>query len=68
MGRTAKGARRTTPKKTKKSVAYGQAHIHATFNNTIVTVTDQQGNAVTWGSAGTAQFKGSRKRDRKSVV
>jgi small subunit ribosomal protein S11 len=61
MGRTAKGARRTTPKKTKKSVAYGQAHIHATFNNTIVTVTDQQGNAVTWGSAGTAQFKGSRK-------
>ncbi|MBI4630171.1 MAG: 30S ribosomal protein S11 [Chloroflexi bacterium] len=61
MGRTAKGARRTTQKKIKKSVAYGQAHIHATFNNTIVTVTDQQGNAVTWGSAGTAQFKGSRK-------
>ncbi|MEK7442645.1 MAG: 30S ribosomal protein S11 [Chloroflexota bacterium] len=61
MGRTAKGARRTTQKKVKKSVAYGQAHIHATFNNTIVTVTDQQGNAVTWGSAGTAQFKGSRK-------
>lgn len=61
MGRTAKGARRTTQKKIKKSVAYGQAHIHATFNNTIVTVTDQQGNTVTWGSAGTAQFKGSRK-------
>jgi len=61
MARTAKGARRTTPKKARKNVAYGQAHIHATFNNTIVTITDQQGNAVCWGSAGTAGFKGSRK-------
>ncbi|MBM4424783.1 MAG: 30S ribosomal protein S11 [Chloroflexi bacterium] len=61
MGRTAKGARRTTQKKVKKNVAYGQAHVHATFNNTIVTITDQQGNAVCWGSAGTAGFKGSRK-------
>ena len=61
MARTAKGARRTTPKKVRKNVAYGQAHIHATFNNTIVTITDQQGNAVCWGSAGTAGFKGSRK-------
>ena len=61
MGRIAKGARRTTQKKIKKSVGYCQAHIHATFNNTIVTVTDQQGNAVTWGSAGTSGFKGSRK-------
>jgi small subunit ribosomal protein S11 len=42
-------------------VPYGQAHIHATFNNTIVTMTDQQGNAVAWASAGTSGFKGSRK-------
>jgi small subunit ribosomal protein S11 len=39
----------------------GQAHIHSTFNNTIVTITDQDGNVLTWGSAGTAGFKGSRK-------
>jgi len=61
MARSAKGARRTVAKKVKKSVSYGQAHVHATFNNTIVTVTDQQGNALCWGSAGTAGFKGSRK-------
>jgi small subunit ribosomal protein S11 len=42
-------------------VPYGQAHIYATFNNTIVTMTDQQGNTVTWASAGIAGFKGSRK-------
>ena len=60
MARTVKGARRTA-KKAKKNVAYGQAHIHATFNNTIVTITDQQGNTVAWGSAGTVGFKGSRK-------
>jgi small subunit ribosomal protein S11 len=61
MARTVKGARRAGAKKAKKNVAYGQAHVHATFNNTIVTITDQQGNAVSWGSAGTAGFKGSRK-------
>nr|MBN1229949.1 30S ribosomal protein S11 [Anaerolineae bacterium] len=48
-------------KKVRKNVPYGQAHIHATFNNTIVTMTDQQGNAIAWASAGTAGFKGSRK-------
>jgi small subunit ribosomal protein S11 len=48
-------------KKEKKLVPQGQAHIHATFNNTIVTITDPRGNTVTWGSAGTAGFKGSRK-------
>jgi small subunit ribosomal protein S11 len=60
MGRT----RRTTrgaARRVRKNVPYGQAHIHATFNNTIVTMTDQQGNAVSWASAGTAGFKGSRK-------
>ena len=48
-------------RRVRKNVPYGQAHIHATFNNTIVTMTDQQGNAITWASAGTAGFKGSRK-------
>jgi small subunit ribosomal protein S11 len=48
-------------RKVRKNIPYGQAHIHATFNNTIVTMTDQQGNAVSWASAGTSGFKGSRK-------
>ncbi|MFQ5436580.1 MAG: 30S ribosomal protein S11, partial [Anaerolineae bacterium] len=47
--------------KTRKTIASGQAHIYATFNNTIVSITDRQGNVVTWGSAGTVGFKGSRK-------
>ena len=48
-------------KKMMKAVSSGVAHILASFNNTIVTVTDVQGNAVAWGSAGSAGFKGSRK-------
>lgn len=56
-----RGARRAATKKVKKNIPYGQAHIHATFNNTIVSMTDQQGNVVCWASAGTAGFKGSRK-------
>ncbi len=58
------GRRRTArrgARKVKKNIPYGQAHIHATFNNTIITMTDQQGNVVTWASAGTVGFKGSRK-------
>ena len=55
--RTGRGSQR----KVKKSVPYGQAHVHATFNNTIVTMTDQQGNTLAWASAGTSGFKGSRK-------
>ncbi|NDJ85021.1 MAG: 30S ribosomal protein S11 [Chloroflexi bacterium] len=55
------GRRRSGAKKVKKNIPYGQAHIHATFNNTIVTMTDQQGNVVSWASAGTSGFKGSRK-------
>ncbi len=50
-----------TRKKAKKMVSEGQAHIYATFNNTIVTITDMNGNTVAWGSAGSAGFKGSRK-------
>lgn len=48
-------------KKEKKNVVYGAAYIQATFNNTIVTITDQNGNVLTWASAGSLGFKGSRK-------
>src|SRR3989449_8927057 len=48
-------------KKVKKSVSEGIAHIHASFNNTIITITDRQGNALSWASSGGAGFKGSRK-------
>ena len=52
----------TRAKRTKKVVeAEGVAHIQATFNNTLITITDSQGNAVVWGSAGKAGFKGSKK-------
>ncbi|MEA3335822.1 MAG: 30S ribosomal protein S11 [Chloroflexota bacterium] len=60
MARPRRTARRG-PRREKRTVPHGQAHIQATFNNTIITVTDQQGNTVTWGSAGTVGFKGSRK-------
>jgi small subunit ribosomal protein S11 len=53
--------RRGGVRKTKRTLSSGQVHIYATFNNTIVTVTDPQGNTVCWGSAGSAGFKGSRK-------
>lgn len=45
----------------RKNVVHGAAHIKSTFNNTIVTITDQQGNTIAWESAGTSGFKGSRK-------
>ena len=48
-------------KKVRRTLSSGQVHIFATFNNTIVTVTDPQGNTIAWGSAGSAGFKGSRK-------
>ena len=48
-------------KKVKKNVAEGIAHVHASFNNTIITITDRQGNALSWATAGGAGFKGSRK-------
>jgi small subunit ribosomal protein S11 len=53
----AKKARR----REKKNVAHGRAHIKSTFNNTIVTITDLQGNTLSWASAGNVGFKGSRK-------
>src|SRR5512142_987547 len=48
-------------RKERKSVPYGKVHIQASFNNTIVTFTDQSGNVIAWGSAGASGFKGSRK-------
>ena len=48
-------------KKVKRSVVDGIAHIHATFNNTIITITDRQGNTLSWCTAGACGFKGSRK-------
>jgi len=48
-------------KKVKKNVSEGIAHVHASFNNTIITITDRQGNALSWATAGGAGFKGSRK-------
>lgn len=58
----AKGrSRRGGGRRERKNVPYARAYIHATFNNTIITITDQQGNTVTWSSAGTVGFKGSRK-------
>jgi small subunit ribosomal protein S11 len=61
MAKSTRTARRTTSRKSKRTLASGQIHINATFNNTIVTVTDPQGNTVSWGSAGSSGFKGSRK-------
>jgi small subunit ribosomal protein S11 len=62
MAQSVRQARRTTgAKKAKRSLSSGQVHIFASFNNTIVTVTDTSGNTIAWGSAGSAGFKGSRK-------
>lgn len=56
-----KKARRTRKRRERKNVERGQAHIQATFNNTIVTLTDTEGNAIAWSSSGSLGFKGSRK-------
>jgi small subunit ribosomal protein S11 len=56
-----RAARRAGPRREKRLVPQGQVHIQSTFNNTIVTVTDLQGNTLTWTSTGGAGFKGSRK-------
>ena len=52
---------RSRKRKERKSVSYGVAHIYSTFNNTIVTISDTQGNAVSWASAGELGFRGSKK-------
>ena len=56
-----KAATRKPRKKEKKNIAVGQAHIKSTFNNTIVSITDPNGNVISWASAGHVGFKGSRK-------
>ena len=57
----AKPAATRTRKKERKNITSGVAHVAATFNNTMITITDAQGNAIAWSSAGTMGFKGSRK-------
>ena len=54
-------AKKATKRRVKKNVDHGQAHIQASFNNTIVTITDAEGNALSWASAGGLGFRGSRK-------
>ena len=56
-----KVTKKVTKKRVKKNVEHGQAHIQSSFNNTIVTLTDAEGNALSWASAGGLGFKGSRK-------
>jgi small subunit ribosomal protein S11 len=60
MARSVRSSRRRS-KKVKRVVTRGRIYIQATFNNTIVTITDEQGNTVTWASGGTVGFKGTRK-------
>jgi small subunit ribosomal protein S11 len=61
MGRTERRGPRRGPRREKRNIPRGQAHIQATFNNTIITLTDPAGNTIGWTSAGTVGFKGSRK-------
>ena len=60
MAKPKPGGRRPR-RKERKNIAYGVAHIKSSFNNTIVTITDQEGNTISWASAGNVGFKGSRK-------
>ena len=60
MARPATGGRRPK-RRERKNVTHGVAHIKSSFNNTIITITDQQGNALAWASSGNVGFKGSRK-------
>ena len=55
------GKKTTTKRRVKKNIERGQAHIQSSFNNTIVTLTDSEGNAISWASAGGLGFRGSRK-------
>ena len=61
MARRQQTTQRRGPRRVKRNVPRGQVHIQATFNNTIVTVTDMQGNVINWASGGTIGFKGTRK-------
>ena len=61
MAKEIKKQKATRKKKITRTVTHGVAHIQSTFNNTVVTITDKEGNALTWSSAGTIGFKGARK-------
>jgi len=61
MAKSPSGAASRVRKKVRKNIADGIAHVHASFNNTIITITDRQGNALSWASSGGQGFKGSRK-------
>lgn len=61
MPRQQRGRTTRTRKKERKNVERGVAHIKSTFNNTVITITDPQGNAISWGTAGAIGFKGSKK-------
>lgn len=61
MGQRRRTAARRPARRERKNIPVGQAHVQASFNNTLVTVTDLDGNAIAWGSAGSSGFKGSRK-------
>ena len=60
----AKPGAKSTRKKITKTVVDGIAHIHASFNNTIITITDRQGNTLSWATSGGSGFRGSRKAHR----
>lgn len=57
----AKSAAKTKKRKTRRAYTKGVAHVHSTFNNTIVTITDEKGNVIAWSSAGVLGFKGAKK-------
>ncbi len=61
MAKTTKPGGRRPRRKERKNVTYGVAHIKSSFNNTIVSISDQEGNVIAWASAGNVGFKGSRK-------
>jgi len=61
MARQRQRRDRRSSRREKKNVSHGQIHIHASFNNTIITITDLTGNTLCWASSGTSGFKGSRK-------
>jgi len=61
MAQATKSSRRTNVKRTKRSLSSATVHVYASFNNTIITVSDSQGNTVCWSSSGSVGYKGSRK-------
>ena len=61
MAKVVKSKKVTKKRRERKNIPQGAAHVHSTFNNTIVTITDRAGNTVSWASAGELGFKGSRK-------